>query len=240
MDELKLAGLFEKDSDYSGMVGKAVERLMETHFAEGHSGFSHQMCTSIFNRLMRGENLTPITGDDSEWVEVAEKPSVWQNRRNGEIFKDEKGRCTILTAEGKKRISLPYSVSADNELSKMFSNRYVSTAKVVRVVDGDTIDLEVDLGFHLKFTDRFRLYGIDTPEMRGPEREEGKKVTAYVKELLPVGSSVLVKTFRSKGQGKYGRWLAVIYREDTDTMFFNTLSVNQHLLDEGKAVRYDK
>ena len=55
---LKLAGLLDKDSDYGGMLGEAVLKLVETHFSEGHSGGSHEMALQIFNTVVRGHALT--------------------------------------------------------------------------------------------------------------------------------------------------------------------------------------
>ena len=90
-------------------------------------------------------------------------------------------------------------------------------AKVVRVVDGDTVDLCVDLGFRVQFTDRFRVHGIDAPETYGVSKdsEEYKKGT-LAKEWLESqirGSTVLVRTDRDK-RGKFGRWLAEIFLTD--------------------------
>jgi hypothetical protein len=55
---LELAGLFDKDSDYGGMLGEAVKRLLETHGKERHSGFSHDLAIDLFARVARGEALT--------------------------------------------------------------------------------------------------------------------------------------------------------------------------------------
>jgi hypothetical protein len=55
---LELAGLFDKDSDYGGMVGEAVKKLLEIHQAEGHSGFSHIMVVTLFYKVAKGEALT--------------------------------------------------------------------------------------------------------------------------------------------------------------------------------------
>lgn len=81
---------------------------------------------------------------------------------------------------------------------------YEYRATVVRWIDGDTVDLNVDLGFHLTMAGRFRLDGIDTPE-RG--RQGHLEAKARAEALAPVGSDVLVIT--EKGD-KYGRWLAVL------------------------------
>lgn len=55
---LEMAGLFDKDSDYGGMLGLAVMRLVQTHCGEGHSGMSHEMALHLFNKVIRGHALT--------------------------------------------------------------------------------------------------------------------------------------------------------------------------------------
>lgn len=86
---------------------------------------------------------------------------------------------------------------------------YQYDAKVVRWVDGDTVDLRVDLGFYVWNESRFRLYGIDTPERGQPGYSEA---TEYCIAKAPVGSSVIAKTYKSPD--KYGRFLADIYIDD--------------------------
>jgi len=87
---------------------------------------------------------------------------------------------------------------------------YEYRARVTRVVDGDTVDATVDLGFHMQALLRFRVYGIDTPEIRGKEREEGLKSKAQVVEWIE-GKDVVI---RSEKTGKFGRWLARIQFEE--------------------------
>lgn len=55
---LEMAGLFDKDSDYGGMIGEAVMKLVNTHFDEGHSGISHEYVLMVFNKVVRGHALT--------------------------------------------------------------------------------------------------------------------------------------------------------------------------------------
>jgi len=55
---LEMAGLLDKDSDYGGMIGEAVLKLINTHFDEGHSGMSHEYVLQIFNKVVRGHALT--------------------------------------------------------------------------------------------------------------------------------------------------------------------------------------
>ena len=87
-------------------------------------------------------------------------------------------------------------------------------AKVLRVVDGDTVDLEVDLGFRTLMRDRFRLSGIDTPETYGvkkgsEEYKAGMKAKEWLEEKIG-GEIILIKTHKDK-RGKYGRWLCEIF-----------------------------
>ena len=105
-------------------------------------------------------------------------------------------------------------------------------AIVRRVVDGDTMDVTLDLGFDILYNNRIRLYGINTPESRTRDLEEKKVGLAAkdrVKELCPVGSSVIIKTTK-EGRGKYGRILGEI--------FVGEMNINQQLVAEGHAVEY--
>ena len=81
---------------------------------------------------------------------------------------------------------------------------YEYSARVIRWVDGDTVDLMVDLGFHMTTTQRFRLLNIDTPERGEPNYAEAR---ICAEKALPPGSTVTVQTVKSD---KYGRWLADI------------------------------
>ena len=105
-------------------------------------------------------------------------------------------------------------------------------AIVRRVVDGDTMDVTLDLGFDILYNNRIRLYGIHTPESRTRDLEEKKLGLAAkdrVKELCPVGSSVIIKTTK-EGRGKYGRILGEIFVGD--------VNINKQLVAEGHAVEY--
>lgn len=82
---------------------------------------------------------------------------------------------------------------------------YDYKATVIRWVDGDTVWLEVDLGFRIVGRMDFRLYGVDTPE-RG--QLNYAEATALVNQIAPAGSSVRIRTY--KDPDKYGRWLAEV------------------------------
>ena len=109
---------------------------------------------------------------------------------------------------------------------------YEYRATIRRVVDGDTVDVTLDLGFNILYNSRIRLLGIDTPESRTIDLEEkarGLAAKDRVKELCPVGSSVILKTTKD-GRGKFGRILGEIFVGD--------INVNQQLVSEGHAVEY--
>ena len=109
---------------------------------------------------------------------------------------------------------------------------YEYRATIRRVVDGDTVDVTLDLGFNILYNSRIRLLGIDTPESRTRDLEEkarGLAAKDRVKELCPVGSTVTIKTTKD-GRGKFGRILGEIFVGD--------INVNQQLVSEGHAVEY--
>lgn len=115
---------------------------------------------------------------------------------------------------------------------------YTYNARVIKVIDGDTIDLEIDLGFHVKVTKRARLSGIDTYEKNSRlvfEREKAAKATALLTNILQK-KIVKIKTFIDK-EDKYGRILVEVYANDFD--FENRNSVNIMLIQEGLALPYD-
>ena len=107
---------------------------------------------------------------------------------------------------------------------------YHYKAKILRVVDGDTVDAIVDLGCHVQITERLRLLGVDAPEKRKPTKEAGDAATDYLRELIE-GKQVAIKTELDKS-GKYGRLLATIYLDDGK-------NVNDLMVTSGHAVYRD-
>jgi len=90
-NEMKLAGLYDKDSDYGGMIPKAVMALVKAHSEQGHSGGSHHLVLSIFNQVVNFKSLTPPTNNPSEWMEV-ESGKTWQNIRQSTCFSEDGGK----------------------------------------------------------------------------------------------------------------------------------------------------
>jgi len=118
--------------------------------------------------------------------------------------------------------------------------KYIYRAKLDRVVDGDTVDALIDVGFDIWFKKRIRFVGIDTWESRTRDLEEkkkGKLAKARTKELLEkVSSKSGYFRLKSHGLGKYGRVLGEIFIMDKDGKQW---SVNETLISEGHAYVYD-
>jgi micrococcal nuclease len=103
-------------------------------------------------------------------------------------------------------------------------------ARVIDVYDGDTITVLADLGFHTTVKLKLRLFGINTPELRGPNREAGLVARDRVNGLV-MGKDIIIKTHKDK-QEKFGRWLAEIYLPGSE------VSINTLLVEEKLAVPF--
>jgi len=118
--------------------------------------------------------------------------------------------------------------------------KYIYKAKLDRVVDGDTVDALIDVGFDIWFKKRIRFKGVDAWESRTRNLEEkalGLKAKARTKELLEkVSSKSGYFRLKSYGLGKYGRVLGEIFVMDKDGKQWN---VNETLIAEGHAYVYD-
>lgn len=107
--------------------------------------------------------------------------------------------------------------------------------KVTGVVDGDTIDVDIDLGFNVSFSQRVRLAGIDTPESRTKDLNEkklGLEVKEWLKSKLKDAEEVIIKTEKPDSSEKYGRILGWLYVKGIEK------SLNQIMIDEGYAWSY--
>lgn len=112
---------------------------------------------------------------------------------------------------------------------------YNYKAHVTGVYDGDSITADIDLGFYMCMRNqKIRLYGINTPEIRGEEREQGLIARDRVRELI-LDKDIILTSYKDKS-GKYGRWLGTILIMDEDGSWTN---VNQLLLAEGLATTYN-
>lgn len=88
IEELTLNGMFDKDSDYAGMLGESVMDLIQVFSKQGHSGCSAAMVSDLFDKLSRYKPISPLTGKDDEWFEIMD--GTYQNKRNSAVFKEGK------------------------------------------------------------------------------------------------------------------------------------------------------
>lgn len=109
------------------------------------------------------------------------------------------------------------------------SDLYTYNARCTQVYDGDSITVNIDLGFnHWMLNQKIRLFGINTPEVRGSERLSGLIARDRLRDLIE-GREIILASHRDRA-GKYGRWLGTIYIDD--------ININKLLLDEGLATIY--
>ena len=111
---------------------------------------------------------------------------------------------------------------------------YEYGCKVTRVVDGDTIDVDLDLGFDIIYKCRVRLYGIDTPESRTRNKDEkvrGKLAAKFLKDAISNGKNVILQTQLKDSKGKFGRVLA--------SVVVDGININQQMVTNHLAVRYE-
>lgn len=107
--------------------------------------------------------------------------------------------------------------------------------KVSKIVDGDTIDVDIDLGFDISFTSRVRLAGIDTPESRTTDKIEkslGLEAKAFLKSAIDSAKTVVIKTEKMDSSEKYGRILGWVYLDGAET------SINEEMIKAGHAWGY--
>jgi micrococcal nuclease len=122
-------------------------------------------------------------------------------------------------------------------MTAMPSEIFVYRARCLRVVDGDTCDLTVDVGFRMATTQRFRLLGVDTPEMNAAdlkERERAVAATQALTSMLSSGTGDWPLLVRTQKADSFGRWLAEIWVESSG------LNVNADLLKGGYAVLFKR
>ena len=110
---------------------------------------------------------------------------------------------------------------------------YEYKCEVTRVVDGDTVDCVLDLGFSILHKCRVRLYGIDTPESRTRDLDEkarGKLASKFLKEAIDNGEEIILRSELKDSKGKYGRVLGSIVVDGLD--------INKAMVANNLAVKY--
>lgn len=106
---------------------------------------------------------------------------------------------------------------------------YLYTGKIEKVIDGDTLDVTIDVGFNLKCKDRIRLFGVNSPEMSTPEGVEAKK---YLESLIDGnGSDIIFYSIKDRRE-TFGRYLGVLYFGTGSESLANK-SINKTILESG-------
>ena len=117
--------------------------------------------------------------------------------------------------------------------NKFINTQYKYDIYVSDVYDGDTITVDITLGFDVLIKkQKIRLFGINTPEVRGDDKEFGKKVRDYVRNKI-LHKNISMYSIKDK-KGKYGRYLGIIYYNDNN----QDICLNQELLDKEMAIQY--
>jgi len=114
--------------------------------------------------------------------------------------------------------------------------RIYEGCSISQIIDGDTLEILVDLGFKTYVLQVFRLFGINTPEIKGSSKKQGFSIRLKVAEIIPLNSQIKVESFQDIRE-KYGRYLAKIYYIDSKGQ---EICLNEQLVKEGfaKVINY--
>lgn len=122
---------------------------------------------------------------------------------------------------------------AQREGAVQVMHQYVYSAHIIEVLDGDTVRADVKLGFFFRAEMTFRLFGMNAPEIRGPEKQDGLRSKAALSDLI-LDKDVIVKSYKDKPDKYGGRWVAEIFLTEAE----GDPSVNQWMIANGYAVKY--
>lgn len=115
----------------------------------------------------------------------------------------------------------------------MENTKYHYSAKVVDIHDGDTIKVDIDLGFGITLKNQtFRFFGINAPEIHGETKTAGLKTTAYVQQVL-TDKEIIIFTIKDEKE-KFGRWLGRIFYHDGN----DWVDLNSELINKGLAIKF--
>ena len=102
--ELKLAGMFDEDADYNGKLAPTIMEVVKVFASFGHSGGSAGISIAVLEKLLRFQNLTPLTNNPDEWNDVSEMNGspMWQSNRNPSCFSTDNGK-TYYSVDDKEQ-----------------------------------------------------------------------------------------------------------------------------------------
>lgn len=122
---------------------------------------------------------------------------------------------------------------------------YEYRVRPIRVLDGDTVEFDIDLGLNIHKIDKLRFYGVNTPETNSvimEDRARAKTAKEYVETVLmgrngvwPLAAEVKVQTMKPNSTDKYGRWLGTVFYK---TLSSDWINLNEELVIQGLATRY--
>jgi len=112
---------------------------------------------------------------------------------------------------------------------------YNYSAKVIKVINGDTVELLINLGRNIFIKETIRLYGINAPEKKGLTHEAGVKSMMYLDKILStiIGGKIYIQTIKDQND-KYGRLLGILHYSEFYNSFEN--SINQQMITDGYAI----
>lgn len=138
-EELKRMGMIDSGEPYNDVVAKAILDLIELFASQGHSGFTAPYTVNVFKRLAMYKPLSPLTGEDSEWIEV--EPGLYQNKRYSSVFKEKDGKVyncdgKIFTDDGEvwyvskdSRIEINFPYIVPDEPEEVYLNKTESEVR---------------------------------------------------------------------------------------------------------------
>jgi len=202
----------------------------------GKLGWTHYRTLLAVNNTKQRNQLAK-RAEEEAWSVRALREAIAQEVKTGAKTKPAKkliprrgkpGVYSLTQWQGKPAYDLGFSVyktvkTKSRKKSPKPSDLYTYKALVERVIDGDTLWAQIDLGFGLGVRQKLRFRGIDAPELPS---KAGKLAKAFLEDILRDDKAIIVKTSKTD---KYDRYLADIYQ--------NTLYLNQLLLDENHAIR---
>ncbi len=137
--ELELAGWFDEDGFYGGMVGKAVMELIKVFSDQGHSGMSANLCRHLFEKVSAFEPLTPLTGEDDEWNDITEQYFVAKVISKGVPDSTEPGEIVDLINRDTGPSGIQYQNKRCSRVFKDCTGAYDSQGKLFRLQDGGLV-----------------------------------------------------------------------------------------------------
>ena len=135
--ELELAGWFDEDGFYGGMVGKAVMELIKVFSDQGHSGMSANLCRHLFEKVSAFEPLTPLTGEDDEWNDITEQYFVAKVISKGVPDSTEPGEIVDLINRDTGPSGIQYQNKRCSHVFKDVTGVYDSKGKLFKDKKGD-------------------------------------------------------------------------------------------------------